>query len=115
MVEEVRELEPKLKEVLYRFLEDVQTTKAALYLTDERDGFELVTEYGFRGNLALRYAGSDDLIDRLITKRAPFFLNGLTADPRFSEMLYNADTSRLLVAPIYSRGKLIGLVDLRDK
>lgn len=115
MMEALKELEPKLKEVLYRFLEEVRATKAALYLGDDREGFDLITQYGFRDSAVGRYAGNDELVDRLITKRAPFFINGLTADPRFSELLYNSDTSRLLVAPIYSRGKLVGFVDLRDK
>lgn len=115
MIDGVREIEPRLKEVLYRCLEEIQATKAALYLVDDKEQFELVTEYGFRGNLRNRYNVTDDMIDRLVTKRTAYFLNGLTADPRFSELLYNSDTTRMLVAPIYSRGRLVGLIDMRDK
>jgi putative nucleotidyltransferase with HDIG domain len=110
-----QKIEPQLKEILYRFLEEVRATKAALYLSDDAGRFDLVTQYGFRDAARPSYSQDDDLIDRLVTRRSPFYLNGLGADPRFSELLYEADTSRMLVAPIYSRGKLVGMVDLRDK
>lgn len=115
MADELRDLEPKLKEILYRFLEEVRATKAALYLIDENEQFQLLTQYGFRDSAEKSFKPTDDLVDRLITKRGAYLINGLTADPRFSELLYHSDTSRILVAPIYSRGKLIGFVDLRDK
>lgn len=115
MAEELKRIEPKLKEILYRFLEEVSATKAALYLLDEKEQFDLITQYGFRDSAPASYDYSDDIVDRLMTRRSPFFVNGLGADPRFSELLYRSDTTRILVAPVYSRGKLVGLVDLRDK
>lgn len=114
MQEELKPLEPKLKEILYKFMEDVRSTKAALYLLDENESYELVTNYGFR-SAESRYDVSSVIVDRLVTKRAPFSVNGLTADPRFSELLYKSDTTRLLIAPIYARGKLVGFIDQRDK
>lgn len=109
------ELEPALKEVLYRTLEEIQTTKAALYLLDE-GRFRLATQYGFRGNQLRESWDANGLPpDILTTKRAPFFINGLATDQRFSEMLYDADTTRLLLAPIYSKGKLVAFLDMRDK
>lgn len=115
MKADVAQLEPKLKEILYHCLEEIRATKAALYLLERDDVFELVTQYGFREGLRRQLMANDDLVDRVITKRSPFFINGLGSDPRFSELLYQADTTRMLVAPIYSRGKLIGLIDMRDK
>ncbi|HUO85679.1 MAG TPA: HD domain-containing phosphohydrolase [Thermoanaerobaculia bacterium] len=109
------EIEPKLKEILYRYLEEIKATKAALYLRDDDDDFEVATQYGFRNGLRQRVGSKDELVDRILVKRAPFYLNSLSEDPRFSEILYDAGTSSLLVVPVYSRGKLIGFVDLRDK
>ena len=43
------------------------------------------------------------------------FINGVAAEPRFSELLYETSTDRLLAAPLYSRGKLVGFIDMRDK
>ncbi len=112
---EVEELRPKLKEILYDCAVDIRATKAALYLFDGANRFELVTEYGFRGAVRPSADANDPLVDRCGRGRTPFFVNGVGAEPRFSELLYAASTDRLLGVPLYSRGKLIGLIDMRDK
>jgi cell pole-organizing protein PopZ len=112
---EVEELRPKLKEILYDCAVDVRATKAALYLFDGNNRFELVTEYGFRGAVRTSADFNDALIDRCGRGRTPFFVNGVGAEPRLSELLYASATDRLLAAPLYSRGKLIGIIDMRDK
>jgi hypothetical protein len=112
---EVEELRPKLKEILYDCAVEIRATKAALYLFDGTNRYELVTEYGFRGGVRPAADSNDPLVDRCGRGRTPFFVNGVGAEPRFSELLYAASTDRLLAAPLYSRGKLIGLIDMRDK
>jgi hypothetical protein len=112
---EVEELRPKLKEILYDCAVDIRATKAALYLFDGASRFELVTEYGFKGGVRFAADTNDPLVDRCGRGRNAFFVNGVAADPRFSEILYEASTDRLLAAPLYARGKLIGLIDMRDK
>jgi hypothetical protein len=112
---EVEELRPRLKEVLYDCAVDIRATKAALYLFDGSSRFELVTEYGFRGAIRPSADEKDALVDRCGRGRTPFFVNGVASEPRLSELLYAASTDRLLAAPLYSRGKLIGFIDMRDK
>jgi len=113
---EVDELRPKLKEILYDCAVDLKATKAALYLFDGvTRNFELVTEYGFRGSVRQFADFNDPVIDRCGRGRTPFYLNGLAADPRFSELLYASATDRLLAAPVYLRGQLVGAIDMRDK
>lgn len=112
---EVDELRPKLKEILYDCAVNIRATKAALYLFDGSSRFELVTEYGFRGTARDTADFNDPIIDRCGRGRTPFFVNGVGAEPRFSEILFEAGTDRLLAAPIYSRGKLVGVIDMRDK
>lgn len=112
---EVDELRPKLKEILYDCAVNIRATKAALYLFDGSSRFELVTEYGFRGAVRDSADFNDPIIDRCGRGRTPFFVNGVGVEPRFSEILFEAGTDRLLAAPMYSRGKLIGVVDMRDK
>jgi hypothetical protein len=112
---EVDELRPKLKEVLYDCAVEIRATKAALYLFDGANRFELVTEYGFKGGVRVVADFNDPLVDRCGRGRNAFFVNGVAAEPRFSELLYEASTDRLLAAPLYARGKLIGLIDMRDK
>jgi GAF domain. len=116
MNQELDTIEPKLKEILYRCLEDIKARKAALYLMDDQeDRYQVVTEYGFRDAAKKGTIAKEEVIDRLIMKRTPFFVNSLTEDSRFSELLFAADTTRMLVAPIYSRGRLVGFIDMRDK
>ena len=112
---EVEELKPKLKEILYDCAVEIRATKAALYLDDGEGRFELVTEYGFRGLLRPRADENDPMRDRCGRGRTPFFINGLGTEPRFSELLYHSGTEHLLAAPIYSRGALVGFIDMRDK
>lgn len=119
MLDEVKVLEPKFKQLLYGAVEHVQATKAALYLAATADLndkiYELVTAYGFNDPSRRIVRGNDDLIDRLVVKRNAFFVNGVGSDMRFSEMLFRQSTDKLLAAPLFSRGRLVGFLDMRDK
>ena len=113
---EVEELRPKLKEFLYDCAVEIRATKAALFLADAAGkAFELVTEYGFRGAIRTTADRNDPIVDRCGRGRTPFFINGLTAEPRFSQLMYDSASERLLAAPIYLRGTLVGVIDIRDK
>jgi hypothetical protein len=119
MLPEVKSIEVQLKQVLYSCVEHVQATKAALYLSASHDlnkkTYELVTSYQFNPADRKTVSGNDDLVDRLQVKRDPFFVNGLNADQRFAEMLFRQDTDRMLATPLFSRGRLVGFIDMRDK
>lgn len=113
---EIEEIQSKLKEILYDCAVEVRATKAALYLFDAQDNrYELITEYGFRGAVRSVADQNDPIVDRASRGRTAFFVNGLMAEPRFSEILYESSTDRILVAPLYMRGQLVGYVDMRDK
>jgi len=112
---EVAELQSKLKEILYDCAVEIRATKAALYLYDGNGRYELITEYGFRGTLRQLADRTDAIIDRCGRGRNAFFINGLAAEPRFSELMYESGTERLLAAPVYLRGQLVGVIDMRDK
>jgi hypothetical protein len=112
---EVDELRPKLKEILYDCAVDIRATKAALYIYDGVSRFELVTEYGFRGMIRDGADRNDPMVDRCGRGRTPFYVNGIAAEPRFSKLLDDSSSDRLLAAPLYSRGKLVGFIDMRDK
>jgi response regulator RpfG family c-di-GMP phosphodiesterase len=119
MIPELKTIEPQLKQILYGCVEHVKATKAALYLSSSHDlndkTFEVVTSYQFNDATRRVVQSNDDLVDRLSVKRAPFIVNGLGADQRFSEMLFRQGTDRLLATPLFSRGRLIGFIDMRDK
>ena len=112
---EVAELQSKLKEILYDCAVEIRATKAALYLYDGSGRYELITEYGFRGEVRQVADRTDPVIDRCGRGRNAFFINGLAVEPRFSELLYESGTDRLLAAPVYARGQLVGVIDMRDK
>ena len=119
MLLEVKSIEAQLKQILYSCVEHVQATKAALYLSASRDlnekKYELVTSYQYNAADRKIVTANDDLVDRLTVKRTPFFVNGLGADQRLAEMLFRQGTDRLLAAPLFSRGRLVGFIDMRDK
>jgi len=104
-----------LKEILYDCAVEIRATKAALYLFDGTSRFELITEYGFRGAIRASADTNDPMVDRCGRGRTAFFVNGMATEPRFSQLMYDSSTDRVLAAPLYSRGKLIGFLDMRDK
>src|SRR5438876_11360140 len=119
MINEIKALEVQLKQILYGCVEHVKATKAALYLSATSDlnekCYELVTSYAFNDASRKTLNAADDLVDRLAVKRSAFFVNGLSADMRLSEMLFRQGTDRLLAAPLFSQGRLLGFIDMRDK
>ena len=113
---DVQTVQAKLKEILYDCVVDVKATKAALFLYDQPSNrYELVTEYGFKGAIRSTADDKDPIVDRCSRTKTVFYVNSLMEDPRLSAILYESKTERLLVAPIYQRGKLVGFVDMRDK
>lgn len=119
MLDEIKALEPQLKQIVYGCVEHVQATKAALYLSASHDlndkTYEMVTGYQFHDPMRRMVKANDDLVDRLAVKRNAFFVNGLGSDQRFSEMLFRQGTDRILAIPLFARGRLVGFLDMRDK
>ncbi len=119
MLPELKTIEPQLKQILYGCVEHVQATKAALYLSSSHDlnekKYELVTSYQYNAADRKLVTSNDDLVDRLAMKRMPFFVNGLGTDQRLAEMLFRQGNDRILAAPLFSRGRLVGFIDMRDK
>ncbi|MEA2465842.1 MAG: hypothetical protein QOJ98_3589, partial [Acidobacteriota bacterium] len=119
MLPELKALEAALKQILYGCVEHVHATKAALYLSSSHDlnakQYEIVTSYQYNPAGRKVVSANDDLVDRLAVKRAPFFVNGLGADQRLAEMLFQQGNDRLLVTPLFARGRLLGFIDMRDK
>jgi HD-GYP domain-containing protein (c-di-GMP phosphodiesterase class II) len=112
---EVQELQTKLKEILYDCAVEIRATKAALYLLTNDARFELITEYGFRGVVRPLADRTDPVVDRCGRGRTPFLINGLNTEPRFSHVMFESASDRLLGAPIYLRGNMVGFIDMRDK
>jgi len=119
MLAEVMALENSLKQILYGCVEHVQATKAALYLSSFHDlnekKYEIVTSYQYNAANRRNLTANDDLVDRLAVKRSAFIVNGVGTDQRLAEMMFRQGNDRLLATPIFSRGRLVGFIDMRDK
>lgn len=107
-----------VKEILYRCLEELGATKAALYLLGSSGAFELACHYGFgRRDLVAPAVGNEhplwDWIRRHRT--APAFVNDAAEDAAMYKVLESAGTARLLTVPISAAGELVGFVEARDK
>ncbi|HVN76376.1 MAG TPA: HD domain-containing phosphohydrolase [Thermoanaerobaculaceae bacterium] len=112
------ERERRAKELLYRCMEELQATKAALYLEGADGEFTLATSYGFgrRDKLPESLAIGHPLLDWVRRRRtAPTYLNESEELPALHAHLEGAGTSRLLTIPITVADRLVGLVDVRDR
>lgn len=112
------ETERRAKEILFRCLEDLGATKAALYLTGQEGHFELATQYGFgrRDALLAEIRSGHPFWDLIRRKRSfPSFVNDLHEAPQLREVLEGAGTARVLTIPLVVGDRLAGFVDVRDK
>ncbi|MGV8042428.1 MAG: HD domain-containing phosphohydrolase [Thermoanaerobaculaceae bacterium] len=112
------EAELRLKQLLYRCMEELEATKAALYLAGSEGNFELAISYGFgrRDKLAPEISSSHPLWTWVRRHRTtPAFVNSSVEVPELQETLEGAGTGRLLTIPLAVGDRLTGLVDARDK
>lgn len=108
----------RVKEVLYRFLEELQTTKAALYLQGDRGAFELVESYGFgRREAILAEVPVDHPLYHWVRRyrTAPAVLADPRREPALAELLRLSGSTTLLTVPLVSGDTLVGFVDARDR
>ncbi len=99
-------------------MEELQATKAALFLEGSEGNFELATSYGFGRRDALPRphvrAPALDWVRR--NRTSPAYLNTpQEVARRCKPLLEGALTSRLITIPLALAGRLVGLVDARDK
>lgn len=108
----------RLKEVLYRFLEELQTTRASLYLLASSGAFELVESFGFgRREAVLARVPPDHPLFHWIRRHrtSPALLTEPHREPGLGELLRLSGSSTLLTVPLVSNETLVGFVDARDR
>jgi hypothetical protein len=110
-------VERSLKEVLYRFLEEVRCTKAALYLRIPAGSFELAVRYGFgRGDAPPPKLDPDDpLVVAAGGAEPPLIVNRPEEVPPLAARLRAAGVHRMVLASLVDGGRLIGLVEGRER
>ncbi len=112
------DLERVLKESLFRFLEEVHATKAALYLLSSDGTYLLATQYGFgrRDAILAEIEPSHPIALRARQLHGrPGVQNSPDEFPEVAEYLEGAGTARMLLVPVYGASRLVGIVDVRDK
>ena len=96
------DVERSFKEILFRFLEEVHSTKAAFYLQAKDGRYVLMTQYGFgkRDAIASELPQRDPLIIKAREIRvAPAAFNNPNEFPEIAAYLEGAGTARLLLVP----------------
>jgi hypothetical protein len=113
---EDRAVELKYKEILYFCLEELKATKAALYILGPDGDFHLKAAYGFARSDALpgTHPKGSPLVEALYMERKPFYINSLQDAGDIKPLLQQANTTRMMVSPIYVE-RIAGFLDIRDK
>lgn len=96
------EIERSFKEILFRFLEEIQCTKAAVYLLGPNGSYLLATQYGFgrRDLISTEHRPHDPLVAQL---------EGLGGEPRASTTRRPSTNS----VTIFETGEPAGSFSLR--
>ena len=92
--------------------------KAAFYTLDPGGAvFRLKAQFGFtRGDrLADRLGRNEPLVNQIYEHREPTFINNVNQAGRLADAMIQTTSTRMLIAPLYLDGRIMGLVDMRDK
>ena len=112
------EIERGFKEILFRFLEEIQCTRAALYFYGPGEKFLLATQYGFgrRDPLAIEHGMSSPMVTRVRGLRGmPMAYNTKADLGTLADYIKSAGNAHLLLVPLIAGSEIIGFVDARDK
>lgn len=109
--------ERQLKEILYLLVEKVRATKAALYLAEPNGSYALAASYGFgRTDRFPNVIQRSDPMARLVNEtREPRYANDYKSAGVLAPLMEAAASTRILTAPLYLEGRIIGILDVRDK
>jgi HD domain len=92
--------------------------KAAFYTLDPASGtFRLKAQFGFgrTDHLAERLGRNDTLVNHIYEHREPTFVNNVNQAGKLMDVMVQATSTRMLLAPLYLDGRIMGLVDVREK
>ena len=93
-------------------------SKAAFYTLDPAQSvFCLKAQFGFTrtDHLAERLGRNDTVVNYVYEHREPTFLNNVNKAGKLTDLMVQATSTRMLLAPLYLDGRIMGLVDVREK
>lgn len=92
--------------------------KAAFYALEAASSkFRLKAQLGFgrTDHLADRLGHSEPLVDYLYEHRRPAYFNSASLAGKLADLMAQAASTRMLLAPLYLDGQAVGIVDVREK
>ncbi len=95
-----------------------QPAKAAFYALDSASStFRLKAQFGFsRTDHLTEWLGRNDaLVNHLYEHREPTYFNSVAHAGKLADLMMQATSTRMLLAPLYLEGRAMGIVDARDK
>ena len=109
--------ERPFKETLYLLMEKVRATKAAFYLLEPNGSFALAASYGFgrTDRFATVIHRSDPMAQVVNESRGPRYANDFKSAGPLASVTDAASSTRILTAPLYLDGRMVGILDVRDK
>lgn len=108
----------RCSQVLYRCLEQVGSTKGALYLRlPGQGGFEMVSFYGWPRGVQppLSIPAGHPLLVRVQRERRTFVVNDASGSPELAAFGQGGEWPRFLITPIHLQGDWVGLLIQRDR
>jgi len=108
----------RCSQVLYRCMEEVGSTKGALYLrVPGQSAFEVVSFYGWpRGTRPpVSIPGGHPLLLRTQRARRTYVVNDASESPELSAFGQGGEWPRYLITPVYLLGDWVGLLIQRDR
>lgn len=108
----------RCSQVLYRCMEEVGSTKGALYLRVPGQGaFEVVSFYGWpRGTRPpVSIPEGHPLLVRTQRSRRTYVVNDASESPELSAFGQGGEWPRYLITPVYLQGDWVGLLIQRDR
>ena len=108
----------RCSQVLYRCLEEVGSTKGALYLrTPGQGSFEVVSFFGWpRGTRPpVSIPEGHPLLVHTHRERRTFVVNDATDSPELAAFGQGGEWPRYLITPVYLAGEWVGLLIQRDR
>jgi hypothetical protein len=107
----------QFREALYLLLEKVRATKAAFYLLEKGGSYRLAAQYGFTRSdrLSERFQRGEPLPATIFEHREPRMINDIRQAGRLASLMESSSSARLMTAPLYVSGRIVGFLDIRDK
>jgi HD domain len=109
--------EQSYREALFSLLESSKVSRSVLYLMEPTGEFRLAAHIGFSPRDLPRASFGQDhpLVERINHFRKPFYFNSPMDASGLRPLMETSHTARLLAAPLYEDGRLIGIVEAHDK